>query len=416
MANLPTVAVVTIGHYRHGKTTLTAAITRVLAARSGAASVRVLDLDRRGGPAALLDDPGATRTVVPGHLRYSTEHRSFIHIDCPGHRPWLKNAARAQALADAAILVVSALDSIQPQTREHLLLARALGVRQLVVFINKCDLIPDLEWIDLIERDVRDMLDGLGFDGNGTRILRGAALPALMEGAGSPWESGIRDLIEALELDITVPTHDTASPPLLYIHGAFDRPQFPRDVIVEGRLRRGVIARQDKLVLLGYGDSVQIRVEDIEVAHHKADRAEAGERVGLQLHSIDRALVARAIHAGQALVVREQAQARKDFRARLQLFSAAEGGRPSGIRPGHVAHVLFGTATVAGTIHPLPNTVVQPGETADVVVSLRQPIYLESGMPFVIRDGNQGVGWKRDVPARWGGSSGSGTILTTISP
>jgi len=415
MANLPTVAVVTIGHYRHGKTTLTAAITRVLAARTGKAPVRVLDLDRRGGPAAFLDDPGATRTVCSNHVRYTTEHRSFIHIDCPGHRPWLKNAARAQALADAAILVVSAPDSIQPQTHEHLLLARALGVRQLVVFISKCDLVQDLEWVDLVERDVRDLLDRLGFDGDATRILRGAALPVLTDD-GSPWESSIRDLVDALEVDLTVPTHDHTSPPLLYLHGAFNRPQFPRDVIVEGRLRRGAIARQDKLVLLGYGDSVHVRVEDIEVARNKADRADAGDRVGLQLHSIDRALVARAMFAGQALVVREQAQARKDFRARIELFSAAEGGRPSGIRAGHVAHVLFGTAAVAGTIHPLPNTVVQPGETADVIVTLRQPIYLESGMPFLIRDGNQGVGWKQNVPARWGGSAGSGTVLTTISP
>lgn len=422
MANLPTVAVVTIGHYRHGKTTLTAAITRALAARAGATPVRVLDLDRRGGPAAFLDPPDLTRTVYPNHIRYRTEHRAFIHIDCPGHRPWLKNAARAQALADAAILVVSAPDSVQPQTHEHLLLARTLGVRQLVVFITKCDLVQDLEWVDLVERETRDLLDRVGYDGNATRILRGAALPALTTD-GSPWESSVRDLIEALELDLTVPVHDPGGSPLLYINSAFNRPQFPRDVIVEGRLRRGTLTRHDKLVLLGYGESVQVRIEDIEVAHHKADIAEAGERVGLQLHSLDRALSARAMFTGQALVVRERAQARTDFRARIELFPRDDRGRPTGISEQHTAQFLFGTVVVAGEINPAPKdgaerfvVRVQPGEAAEVRINLRQPIYLEPGMPFLIRDGNQGIHWKRDVPVTWGGSAGSGAVLTTISP
>lgn len=421
MANLPTVAVVTIGHYRHGKTTLTAAITRVLAAR-GAAPIRVLDLDRRGGPSAFLDPPGVTRTVCSNHVRYTSEHRAFIHIDCPGHRPWLKNAARAQSLADAAILVVSAPDSVQPQTHEHLLLARALGIRQLVVFLGKCDLVHDLEWVDLVERDTRDLLDRAGFDGDATRIIRGAALPVLTDDA-SPWTAGIRDLIDALEVDLAVPAHDPAGPPLLYIHGAFDRAQFPRDVIVEGRLRRGTITRQDRLVLLGYGESVEVRVADIEVARHKADLAVAGERVGLQLHSVDRTLSARAMFTGQALVPREHARARTDFRARIELFPRSERGRPTGICEQHVAQFLFGTAVVAGVINPVPGAVaerfkvfVEPGETTEAIVSLRRPIYLESGMPFLIRDGNQGVGWRRDVPVQWGGSAGSGTVLTTISP
>jgi elongation factor Tu len=414
---LPTVAVVTIGHYRHGKTTLTAAITKVLAARAGAVPIHVQDLDRRGGPATYFNSeaPHVTRTVVPGFVRYATEHRSFIHTDCPGHRPWLKNAARAQALADAVILVISAPDSVQPQTHEHLLLARALGIQQVVVFITRCDQVQDLEWVDLVERDTRDLLDRVGYDGNGTRILRGAALPVLTDLA-SPWASSIRDLIDALEVDLTVPAHDTAGPPLIYVHRALDRPQLPRDVIIEGRMRRGVINRQDRLVLLGYGDSVHIRVEDIEVAHHKVDSTEAGERVGLQLHSIDRALTASALYAGQALVPRDLAHARKDFRARIELYPLSEGGRTTGIRGGHISLFLFGTAVVAGRIHPPKDVIVQPGQSAEVTISLVHPIYMESGMPFMIRDGNQGAGWKRGVPAKWSGSCGNGTVVTTISP
>lgn len=408
---LPGLSVVTIGHYRHGKTTLTAAITKVLAARPGSAAtpIDVRDLDRRGGPGAWLS-ADATRTVVPGSLRYATEHRAFVHIDCPGHRPWLKNAARAQALADAAILVVSAPESVQPQTHEHLLLARALGLHQLVVFLTKCDEVTDLEWLDLVERDVRDLLDRSGFDANATRILRGAALPVL---AGpSPWEASIRDLVDALESEFTVPAHDTAGAPLLYVHRAFNRPEFPRDVVVEGRLRRGALRRQDKLTLLGMGDAIHLRVEDLEIAHRKADHAEAGDRVGVQLHCVDRPLRARTTLAGQALVPRDAA-ATQELRARIDLLPQDDGGRTTPVRRGHVVYVLFGTAVMAGTLQLPEQTLLHPGQSTELTIALRTPVYLEPGMPFLLRDGNQTAAWKRGAPPRWSGTAGSGTILAT---
>lgn len=416
-SNLPTVAVVTIGHYRHGKSSVTAAISRVLAARTGAAPVSVHDLDRRSGsPDNLVDraDPGVTCTVVAGHTRYATEHRRFLHIDCPGKRPWLKNAARAQGLADAAVLVVSAPDGVQPQTHEHLLLARALGIHRLVVFINKCDLVHDLEWIDLVERDTRELLERTGFDGDSTRILRGAALPVLAGDPStppdSPWTASILDLVDALEHGFTVPTLDQTGPPLIYIHAAHAS-ELPRHVVVEGRLRRGVIRSNDKLVLLGHGELVDVRVTDIEVARTKTDLVAAGERIGLQLHSVDRHLSARTTFAGQALVPRDLARVHSELPATITLLPSSEGGRPTGIRSGHVSRFLFGTAVVAGRVHPPAAVVVQPGETAEVKISLVQPLYIEPGMPFAICDGNQGAGWRPGAPPKWAGTYARGTIL-----
>lgn len=409
---LPSLSVVTIGHYRHGKTSLVAAITRVLASGQGSAPVRVLDLDRLGGPGAWLPAE-TTRTVCAGIVRYATEHRSYVHIDCPGHRPWLKNAARAQALADAAILVVSAPDSIQPQTHEHLLVARALGLRQLVVFITKCDLVTDLEWLDLVERDIRDLLDRCGFDGNSVRILRGAALPVLS--GASPWDASIRDLVDALETDLTVPAHDEAGPPLLYVHAVHNHRQAPRDVVVEGRLRRGTLRRQDRLTLLGFGAATQLRVEDIEVARHKAEVAHAGDRVGLQLHSVDHTLRTHNVFAGQAVVPREL-PAVQALHARVDLLPTHEAGRTTGVRTGHVCVAAFGTAYMAATLELPQGVTLAPGESAELIVRLRSPLYLEPGMPFLLRDGNQGAAWKRGVPARWGGTAGSGVVLATLAP
>ncbi|MBL9106016.1 MAG: hypothetical protein JNL82_34155 [Myxococcales bacterium] len=407
---LPSLSVVTIGHYRHGKTSLTAAITRVLADQPGghATPIRVQELDRRGGPGALLDPPETTRTVCAGSVRYTTEHRDYVHVDCPGHRPWLKNAARAQALADAAVLVVSAVDSIRPQTHEHLLLARALGLRQLVIFINKCDLVTDLEWLDLVERDIRELLDRCGFDGNTVRILRGAALPALMGDAA--WQPAIRDLVEALETDMTVPAHDSDGPPLYYVHAAHDLRQSPRDVVVEGRLRRGTLRRHDRLTLLGFGAALQLRIEDMEVFRQKVDVARAGDRVGLQLHSVDHALRALTTFAGQAVVPRESAATAR-FRARIDMLPAREGGHPTGVWSRVVVHLLFGAAAMAGTIEVPGGGMVLHGDSAEVLIDLRAPLYLEPGMPFVMRNGNQGAGWKRGAPALWGGTVGSGVVL-----
>jgi elongation factor Tu len=407
---LPTISVASIGHYRHGKSSVTAAISHALATRPGATAtkIQVLDLDKHGGPGKWFSD-SATRTVAPGDALYSTEHRNFIHTDSPGHRPWLKNASRAQGVADAVLLVVSAPESVQPQTQEHLLLARALGLRQLVVFINKCDEAPDLEWVDLVERDVRELLDRTGFDGNTTRILRGAARPAL---AGDPaWLAGIGDLVDALETELTVPLHDPSGPPLLYIHRAHDPAQFPRDVVVEGRLRRGTLTKTDRLLLLGHGAAVQVRAVDLEVNHQKVDHAEAGQRVGIQLHSLDVALRARGVFNGQAVVPRD-AVATQEFRARLELLATDIGGRTTGVGRGHLVQLLFGTLVVSGTVEP-PEGVIAPGETADVDIKLRQPMYIEPGMLFAVRDGNQGAGWRRGDLPRWAGSAGRGEVLTS---
>ncbi|MBK9757327.1 MAG: hypothetical protein IPO88_28275 [Nannocystis sp.] len=422
----PTLAVATIGHHRHGKTTLCSAISRVLARRrpDEVRAVTVAQLDARSGRQAValpsgrvvraglpdeLPEPGTeSLTTAPSELRYATAQRSYVHIDSPGRRPWLKNAARAQGLVDALILVVSAPDGVQAQTHEHLLLAQALGLRQLVVFLGKCDLVQDGEWLDLVEHDVRELLSRCGFDGDATRIIRGAALPVC---AGpSPWEASIADLIEALETELTVPQLRGEGAPLLYIERAFSRRPGLEGVIVDGRVRRGQLRRGDALWLVGFGESSRVVVADLETQRRKVTQVGAGEFAGVLLTRSGAPLRPRDLRSGQALV-EPTTRATELLRARVELLPTTEGGRRTAVRDGHLVSLLFGATVVSGRLRLGAQAQLWPGGAAELGIDLVAPVYVEAGMRFLVRDGNQGPVGPRGAPALWGGTAGRGELV-----
>ncbi len=422
----PTLAVATIGHHRHGKTTLCAAISTVLARRRpdevAAVSAEELDLQSgrqaivlasgalvptaRGGPRA----PGtATLTTAPAELRYATAQRSYVHIDSPGRRPWLKNAARAQGLVDALVLVVSAVDGVQAQTHEHLLLAQALGLRQLVVFIGKCDLVQDTEWLDMVEHDVRELLSRCGYDGDSTRIVRGAALPVC---AGeSPWDASIADLIEALETELTVPQVSAEGTPLVFVERAFSVRPGQDGVVVDGRMRRGQLRRGDAMWLVGFGESTRVVVADLETRRTKVAQVSAGEFAGILLTRAGAPLHRRELRSGQALVL-PTTPATALVQAQVWLLATAEGGRRTGVRDGHHVSLLFGATVVSGRLRLGSRSLLEPGGAAELQIELGAGVYLEPGMRFLLRDGNQGPVAPRGAPALWGGTAGRGEIVS----
>jgi len=428
-------AVATIGHHRHGKTTLTAAITQLLARRTPeeVRPVTTTEIDARTGSPPLelhgerlIPSPRhhhimgvpegetlQTLTVTASEVRYTTAQRAFVHIDSPGRRPWLKNAARAQALVDALILVVSGPDGVQAQTHEHLLLARALGLTQLVVFISKCDLVRDLEWLDLVEQDLRELLTRCGFDGDATRIIRGAALPVLA--ADSPWAASVADLVEALDQDLVVPQHAGEGAPLLYVHrrfnlhfGAPDRGEGKR-LLIEGRVRRGLLRRGDRLQLIGHGYDLDVTVDDLEMERRKVDQVPAGELAGVLLSTTNRG--PRAVRAGVALCERS-ARPSQLLGVQVDMLATQAGGRHTAIRDGHLVSLLFGATVITGRLRMGTHERVEPGNSAQLRVELIAGVYVEPGMTFLIRDGNQGPVSPRGTPARWAGTAGMGRVLT----
>lgn len=418
ISNRPTLAVATIGHHHSGKTSLTVAITELLSQRSNGAvrPVTVLELERRGGLWSRfhgdVHSPSEghieTRTIAASEVRYATEHRNFIQVDSPGWRPWLKNAARAQAVVDALILVVSAPKGVEPQTHEHLLLARALGLSQVVVFLNKCDRVVDLEWLDMVEQDVRELLIRCGFDGDGTRIIRGAAAPR--EGDRKRWEACISDLLEVLELELQIPEHPVQGSPLLYLDHVYSRRPGQEGLVVDGRVRRGQVRPGDTLTIAGFGEPIEVQVSKLEMNRRKVERAQAGEFVGLRLVRPRLALQPEELHVGQALVKQGKTAVRR-VTAHLDLLATRENGRRTPVRSGHIGLLLFGTAVVAGRFDVLGQETIAPGEGATVAVELMRPVYLEDGMRFLLRDGNQGPLLPAGERARWAGTSGMGRVL-----
>ena len=431
--------VATIGHHRHGKTTLTAAITQLLARRTPK-EVRpwtTTEIDARTGSPPLelhgerlIPSPRhrhimgvpegealESLTITASEVRYTTAQRAFVHIDSPGRRPWLKNAARAQALVDALILVVSGPDGVQAQTHEHLLLARALGLTQLVVFISKCDLVRDLEWLDLVEQDLRELLARCGFDGDAARIIRGAALPALA--ADSPWEASVADLVEALDHDLTVPQHAREGAPLLYVHRLFSRRFGERDLddgkrlLIEGRVRRGRLHRGDRLQVIGHGYDLHVTVDDLEMDRRKVDQVPAGALAGVLLSTTNRG--PRAVRAGVALCERSARPSRL-LSVQVDLLATRAGGRHTAIRDGHLASLLFGATVISGRLRMGTHERVEPGTSAQLRAELIAPVYVEPGMTFLLRDGNQGPVSPRGTPARWAGTAGMGRVLAVTPP
>ncbi|HEY8379076.1 MAG TPA: GTP-binding protein, partial [Nannocystis sp.] len=406
-----------------GKTTLTAAITEVLARRSQGRVRRVevtqLDRERRwyawrgdvhgdrlgGRGSGFLE----TRTVTAGEVRYAGERCEFVHLDSPGYRPWLKNAARAQALADALILVVSAPDGVEAQTHEHLLLARGLGIGQLLVFISKCDRVADPEWLDLVEHDVRVLLGRCGFDGDATPIVRGAGLPVCQ--GETAWDGAIDDLVAAMEREFAPPEPALAGSPLLYVDHVCSQRRGEVGVVVDGRIRRGTIRRGDVLALVGFGATVRVTASSLEIEHRRVESAHAGEFVGVYLTRPGGVLRREEVRTGQALVPVEATAAQR-ITAEVEWLAPEEGGRPMAPWPGHEGQLLFGTAAVAARLDTVVATKrVCAGARAEVRAELHRPVYVEPGMPFVLRDDHQASIWSKGQVARWGGTCGRGRVL-----
>jgi elongation factor Tu len=366
----------TMGHVDHGKTTLTAAITKVLAERGGGRYVPFEHIDRTP------EEVSRGITITVAHVEYETATRHYAHVDMPGHADYVKNMITGAAQVDGAILVVSATDGIMPQTREHVLLARRLGVGHVVVALNKADA-ADPELLELVELEVRELLDRAGFDGAGTPVVPVSAVGAL---AGEPrWTGSVVALLEAVEEHVPVPARDLDSPLLMPVENAFTITG--RGTVLTGAIERGAVAVGDVVDVLGLGRSVSSVVTGIETFGRTMERGEAGDNAALLLRGVRREQVAR----GQVLAAAGSVGLHPAFRADLTLLTAAEGGRHGPVRTGYRPQFHLRTADVVGVLDLGPDGRAEPGERICATVRLEHPEPLEVGLGFAAREGGRTV-------------------------
>ena len=375
----PHVNIGTIGHVDHGKTTLTAAITKVLADKGDAEFVDYANIDKAP------EERERGITINTAHVEYQTAKRHYAHVDCPGHADYVKNMITGAAQMDGAILVVSATDGPMPQTREHILLSRQVGVPKMVVFINKCDMVDDPELLDLVEMEVRELLSEYGFDGDNTPIIRGSALKAL---EGDPkYVAAIDELMDAVDSWIDTPVRDTEKPFLMSIEDVFTITG--RGTVVTGRVERGMLKLNDEVEIVGIKDTRKVVVTGIEMFRKSLDFAEAGDNAGVLLRGINREDVER----GQVLAKPGTVTPHKKFKAEVYVLSKEEGGRHTPFFSNYRPQFYFRTTDVTGVIE-LPQGVemVMPGDNVSMTVELITKIALENGTEFSIREGGRTVG------------------------
>jgi elongation factor Tu len=373
----------TIGHIDHGKTTLTAAILAVQATRGLARLKSYQDISKGG----TVRDATKTVTIVTSHVEYETEARHYAHIDCPGHADYVKNMITGAAQMDGAVLVISAADGPMPQTREHILLAGQVGVPNLVVFVNKADLVDDPELIELVEIETRDLLTKYGFDGEGTPFVRGNAKAAL-ERPGDPEASRcILDLLSALDRFIPDPKRATGLPFLMPIEGVHTIEG--RGTVATGKIEQGAITAGTKVEILGLGDVRDTVVTSVEQFNRTLDRATAGQNVGLLLRGVKFDQIRR----GQVLAAPRSLAPRSRFSGEVYVLGTDEGGRHTPFFSGYKPQFFFRTTSVTGELS-LPHGVemVMPGDHTPINVDLDKPIALEAGSRFAIREGGKTVG------------------------
>ena len=375
----PHVNIGTIGHVDHGKTTLTAAITSVLSKQGLAKFEGYADIDKAP------EERERGITINTAHVEYTTEKRHYAHVDCPGHADYVKNMITGAAQMDGAILVVSATDGPMPQTREHILLSRQVGVPKMVVFINKCDMVDDAELLDLVEMEVRELLNEYGFDGDNTPIIRGSALKAL-EG-DEKWVQPIKDLMAAVDTWIDTPKRDNDKPFLMSIEDVFTITG--RGTVVTGRVERGKLNLNDEVEIVGIRDTRKTVVTGIEMFRKSLDYAEAGDNAGVLLRGINREDVER----GQILCKPGSVTPHKKFKASVYVLSKEEGGRHTPFFSNYRPQFYFRTTDVTGVITlPEGTEMVMPGDNVDMTVELITPIAIENGTKFSIREGGRTVG------------------------
>ena len=374
----PHVNIGTIGHVDHGKTTLTAAITKVLHDEGKADFVDYANIDKAP------EERERGITINTAHVEYETDKRHYAHVDCPGHADYVKNMITGAAQMDGAILVVSAADGPMPQTREHILLARQVGVPRIVVFMNKCDQVDDPELLDLVEMEIRELLGEYGFDPE-CPIIRGSALKAL---EGDPASvQAIKDLMAAVDDYIPTPDRDTDKPFLMSIEDVFTISG--RGTVVTGRVERGRLNLNDEVEIVGLKDTRKTVVTGIEMFRKSLDYAEAGDNAGVLLRGINREDVER----GQVLAKPGSVHPHKKFKASVYVLSKEEGGRHTPFFSNYRPQFYFRTTDVTGVIE-LPQGVemVMPGDNVDMTVELISKVALENGTKFSIREGGRTVG------------------------
>ena len=369
----------TIGHFDHGKTTLTAAITNHLA-KSGLAEAKAYDqID--GAP----EEKERGITINTAHVEYKTGKRHYAHVDCPGHADYIKNMITGAAQMDGAILVVAATDGPMPQTREHILLARQVGVPKMVVFLNKCDMVDDEELIDLVEMEVRELLNEYGFDGDDTPIIRGSALKAL---EGDPaWESKIDELMDAVDTWIPTPTHELDKPFLMAVEDVFTITG--RGTVATGRVERGQLKLNEEVEIVGIRPTKKTVVTGIEMFRKLLDFAVAGDNIGALLRGVNRDEVER----GQVLAKPGTVTPHTNFKAQVYVLTKEEGGRHTPFVSNYRPQFYFRTTDVTGVITlPEGTDMVMPGDNVEMTVELICPIAIEQGTKFSIREGGRTVG------------------------
>jgi elongation factor Tu len=375
----PHVNIGTIGHVDHGKTTLTAAITNVLAKQGGAKAMAYDQID--GAP----EERERGITINTAHVEYETKKRHYAHVDCPGHADYVKNMITGAAQMDGAILVVAATDGAMPQTREHILLAKQVGVPRIVVFLNKCDIVDDDEFVDLVEMDIRELLNEYGFPGDETPFIRGSALGAL--NGEEKWVEKVNELMDAVDEYIPTPVRDNDKPFLMPVEDVFTITG--RGTVATGRVERGMLKLNDAVEIVGIKDTQSTVVTGIEMFRKLLDFAEAGDNIGTLLRGITRDQIQR----GQVLAKPGSVHPHKKFTAQVYVLTKDEGGRHTPFFTNYRPQFFFRTTDVTGVINlPEGKEMVMPGDNTEMTVELIHPIAIEQGTKFSIREGGRTVG------------------------
>ena len=375
----PHVNIGTIGHVDHGKTTLTAAISATLAKKGLAQKVAFDNIDKAP------EEKERGITINTAHIEYETAKRHYAHVDCPGHADYVKNMITGAAQMDGAILVIAATDGPMAQTREHILLARQVGVPRMVVFLNKCDMVDDPELLDLVEMEVRELLSSYGFDGDNTPIIRGSALKAL---EGDPaYEEKIMELMDAVDEWIPTPVRDIDKPFLMSIEDVMTITG--RGTVVTGRVERGTLKLNEEVEIVGIKDTRKTTVTGIEMFRKSLDSAQAGDNAGVLLRGITRDQVER----GQVLAKPGTVTPHMEFEAEVYVLSKEEGGRHTPFFSKYRPQFYFRTTDITGEIIlPEGTEMVMPGDNTKMTVELIHPIAIEQGTKFSIREGGKTVG------------------------
>jgi len=380
----PHVNVGTIGHVDHGKTTLTAAMTKV-SSDKGLASYVSYDQVAKASESQGRRDATKILTIATSHVEYSTEKRHYAHVDCPGHADYVKNMITGAAQMDGAVLVVSAVDGPMPQTREHILLARQVNVPNIVVFLNKCDLVEDEELLDLVEMEVRDLLSKYNFPGDDVPVIRGSAIKAI-EGDAA-WTAKIDELFTALDDYIPEPVRETDKPFLMPVEDVFSITG--RGTVATGRIERGRVKVQEEVALVGFGASKKTVVTGVEMFRKLLDEGQAGDNVGLLLRGVDK----NEIERGMVLAKPGSVTPHTKFEAEVYVLTKEEGGRHTPFFKGYRPQFYFRTTDVTGDVE-LPGGVemVMPGDNTNMKIALITPIAMEEQLRFAIREGGRTVG------------------------